>query len=165
MKNKFCFFIVILILITNEGTFSQGKIQASHEYSEGKITIYYEFQGDQNKIYEVMIKLKRTSDSDFEIIPDALSGDVGEGKFAGKKNRIVWVINEEEAAQLEGEDFYFDIIAEEIVEGGGIPWYIFAGGAALAGGTAAILLLGGTDNGETTTDQPSSGFPTPPARP
>jgi hypothetical protein len=164
-KNKFCFFIVLVFLITNEGTFSQGKIQASHEYSEGKITIYYEFQGDQNKIYEVMIKLKRTSDSDFEIIPADLSGDVGEGKFAGKKNRIVWAINEEEAAQLEGEDFYFDVIAEVIVEGGGIPWYVFAGGAALAGGTAAILLLGGTDSGETTTTQPTSGFPTPPVRP
>jgi hypothetical protein len=164
-KIGYCFFIILLFLSMSKEVFSQGKVQASYEYSEGKITIFYEFQGNRSKDYDVSIKLKRTSDSNFEISPAELSGDIGEGKFAGKKNKIIWVINEEESAQLEGEDFYFDVTALEIVEGEGIPWYYFAGGAALAGGTAAILLLGKNDSDGTTPTPPSNSFPTPPSRP
>jgi len=164
-KIGFIFFIILSFLLINKEAFSQGKIQATYEYSEGKITIFYEFQGNRSKDYEVSIKLKRTSDSNFEISPAELSGDIGLGKYAGKKNKIIWVINEEESAQLEGEDFYFDVTALEIVEGEGIPWYYFAGGAVLVGGTAAILLLGKSDSDGTTPTPPSSSFPTPPSRP
>ena len=148
-------------MIGNQKVFPQGKIQATFDYSDGKIFIFYEFQGDRNKDFEVTVKLKRTSDPSFEIIPSQLSGDVGEGKFAGKKNKVTWVLNEDEESQLEGEDFYFDVTALEIEQGGGIPWYVFAGGAALAGGTAAILLLGKKDS-DGTTPPPSGGFPRPP---
>lgn len=151
------------VVIVNQKVFPQGKIQATFDYSDGKIFIFYEFQGDRSKDFEVTVKLKRTSDPNFEIIPSQLSGDIGEGKFAGKKNKITWVLGEDEESQLEGEDFYFDVTALEIELGGGIPWYVFAGGAALAGGTAAILLLGKKDSGGTT--PPTGSFPTPPIRP
>jgi len=165
-KIGYNFFIILLFILINKESFSQGKIQATYEYSEGKITIFYEFQGDRSKDFEVSIKLKRSSDSNFEISPAELSGDIGQGKFAGKKNKIIWVINEDELSQLEeGEDFYFDVTALEIVKGEGIPWYYFAGGAALAGGAAAILLLVNKDSDGTTPTPPSSSFPTPPLRP
>ena len=159
-----CVIVVLTFVVVNQKVFPQGKIQATFDYSDGKIFIFYEFQGDKAKDYEVGVKLKRTSDPSFEIIPSQLSGDVGEGKFAGKKNKVTWVLNEDEESQLEGEDFYFDVTALEIEQGGGIPWYVFAGGAALAGGTAAILLLGKKDS-DGTTPPPSGGFPTPPVRP
>ena len=156
--------VVLVFVIGNQKVFPQGKIQAMFDYSDGKIFIFYEFQGDRSKDYEVNLKLKRTSDPSFEIIPSQLSGDVGEGKFAGKKNKVIWVLSGDEESQLEGEDFYFDVTALEIAQGGGIPWYYFAGGAALAGGTAAILLLGKKDS-DGTTPPPSGGFPMPPVRP
>lgn len=164
-KIYFKFLFVLTICLLNSQVFSQGKIQASFDYSDGKIFIFYEFQGDKTKNYEIEIKLKRTSDPSFVIIPNNLTGDVGEGKFAGRKNKVTWDLSTDEEEKLEGEDFYFDVTAVEIAEGGGIPWYVFAGGAALAGGTAAILLLGKKDSDGTTSNPPSSGFPTPPLRP
>jgi len=163
-KIFYCVLIFFTIMIVNQKVFPQGKIQATFDYSDGKIFIFYEFQGDRSKDFEVNVKLKRTSDPNFEIIPSQLSGDIGEGKFAGKKNKITWILGEDEEAQLEGEDFYFDVTALEIAEGGGISWYVFAGGAAVAGGTAAILLLGKKDS-DGTTPPPSGGFPMPPVRP
>jgi hypothetical protein len=162
-KAKILSLIIISLFLLNQKVFSQGKIQATFDYSDGKIFIYYEFQGDKTKDFEIGVKLKRTSDPGFLVIPAKLTGDVGEGKFAGKKNKIIWELNPDEAAMLEGEDFYFDVTALEISKGEGIPWYYFAGGAALAGGTAAILLLGNKDSNETST--PPSSFPTPPVRP
>ena len=165
MKKIFYYVLIFFtIMIVNQKVFPQGKIQATFDYSDGKIFIFYEFQGDRSKDFEVNVKLKRTSDPNFEIIPSQLSGDIGEGKFAGKKNKITWILGEDEESQLEGEDFYFDVTALEIAEGGGIPWYVFAGGAAVAGGTAAILLLGKKDS-DGTTPPPSGGFPMPPVRP
>lgn len=144
-KIEFCFFVILLFLLMNKVTFSQGKINLYHEYAEGKINIYYEFQGDTDIDYKITIKVKKNSDSNFEISPAELFGDVGEGKFARKKNKAVWVINEEEKAKLEGEDFYFDIKADGIAQEEGIPWYYYVGGAGLAGGLAAILLIKKTE--------------------
>lgn len=157
--------ILLCCLLYNQSINAQGKIQASFDYSEGKIFIFYEFQGDKTKNYEIEITLKRTSDPGFVVIPEKLSGDIGEGKFAGRKNKAVWELTPEEEANLEGEDFYFDVTANEISEGGGVPWYWFAGGAAVAGGAAAVLLLGKKDSDGTTPTPPSGVFPTPPVRP
>ncbi len=162
-KVKFIFLIEFILLSLGQNIFAQGKIQASFNYSDGKIFVFYEFQGDKTKDYEVELVLKRTSDPNFVLIPENLTGDVGEGKFAGLKNKVVWELSPDEEAMLDGEDFYFDVTALEIATGGGIPWYYFAGGAAVAGGTAAILLLGKKSSDETA---PTTGsFPVPPVRP
>ncbi|NWF89721.1 MAG: hypothetical protein HXY50_09710 [Ignavibacteriaceae bacterium] len=155
--------LFFVLIFADQANFAQQKIQASFDYSDGKIFIFYEFSGDNSKEYDVSIVLKRTSDSEFAIVPEKLSGDIGEGKFSGKKCKIVWELSSEEESMLEGEDYYFDVTASEI-SSGGIPWYVFAGGAAVAGGTAAILLLGKKDN--TSSNAPATGgFPTPPVRP
>lgn len=163
-KFPYCLAVLLSFVISSQGIYSQQKIQASFDYSEGKIFIFYEFQGDRTKDYEVEIVLKRTSEPGYSLVPEKLSGDIGEGKFANKKCKIVWELNPDEESLFEGEDFYFDVAANEISTGGGIPWYVFAGGAVVAGGTAAILLLGKKDSDGTTTP-PTSGFPTPPDRP
>jgi hypothetical protein len=159
-KILFCFTVLIL----SRAITAQEKIQANFDYSEGKIFIYYEFKGDYAKEYEIGIVLKRTSDSRFNLVPEDLSGDIGTGNFANKKCRIVWTLLPDEEAMLDGEDFYFDVTAKEIVEGGGVPWYVFVGGAALVGGTAAVLVLGKKSSSDSSTP-PVSSFPTPPNRP
>ncbi len=163
MRKIFFLLALPLSIILSMKVFPQEKIKTTFDYSEGKIFVFYEFQGDKAKDYEVVISLKRTSDPSFVIVPNKLTGDIGEGKFAGKKCKIIWELNPDEEAQLEGEDFYFDVTANEILTGGGIPWYVFAGGAVLAGGTAAVLLL--TKKSSDESNPPTSSFPTPPIRP
>ncbi|HVO73890.1 MAG TPA: hypothetical protein VMT35_07695 [Ignavibacteriaceae bacterium] len=164
MKIKFLFSSIILILLQNF-SYSQEKIEASFEASEGKIFIYYELKGDASAEYQVDIKLKRTSDPSFELVPAVMIGDVGKGKFAGGKRTIIWHLNSDEESKLQGEDFYFDVTAKKIEEGGGIPWWVFAGTAAVGGGVAAILLLKKSDSGGGTETPPNTTFPNPPARP
>ena len=163
MKKNLLYIFSLIILLGFNGSmiYSQEKIEATFEAGEGKILIHYELKGDSQKDYEVSIILKRTSDHSFEVIPDETTGDIGEGKFAGKKSTIIWILNSDEEEMLDGDDFYFDVFAEEIKTVGGIPWYVYIGGAALAGGTAAILLLNKSSDEETT----PTVFPTPPARP
>ncbi len=158
---KFFFFSLILLLYNI--SYSQEKIDASFEASEGKIFIYYELKGDPSSEYQVDVKLKRTSDPSFELIPSVMIGDAGKGKFAGGKRTIIWHLNSEEESKLEGEDFYFDVTAEKIEEGGGIPWWVYAGTAVVGGGVAAFFLLNKSDDG----DEPpaTTAFPNPPARP
>jgi hypothetical protein len=161
---KLFLFHILLILFIIPGIrsiFPQEKIDATFEAVEGKILIYYEIKGDPDMEYDVEVTLKRTSVPSFELTPSEMTGDIGKGKFAGKKRTIVWHLKPEEEAVLDGEDFYFNVTAEVIEEGGGIPWYVYAGGAAIGGGVAAFLLLNKKDDNESA----PAGFPAPPGRP
>mgnify|MGYP006186559953 CR=1 FL=1 len=155
------FYLLLTLLFITSGLNAQEKIDATFEASDGKIFIYYELNEDPQKEYEVKVKLKRTTVPSFELIPSVLVGDVGRGKFAGGRRTIIWHINTKEEAVLDGDDFYFEVTSEAIEEGGGIPWYVWAGGAALGGGAAAFFLLSKSDDGGDT----QTNFPTPPGRP
>jgi len=152
-----------LIVLCSSNLLPQEKIDATFEASDGKIFIYYEIKGDPEKEFDVEVTLRRTSVPSFKLTPSEMTGDVGEGKFAGRKRTVVWHLKPEEEAILDGEDFYFEVIAKALEEGGGIPWYVWAGGAAVGGGVAAFLLLNKKDDsGDSNT---STNFPSPPGRP
>ncbi len=151
---------LIFILLINGFIFPQEKVSATFEAVEGKVLIYYTVQGDPEKEYDVNVVLKRSDNPSFELVPEDMSGDVGKGKFAGSKKTIIWNIKPEEEAQLEGEDFYFEVTAAEIKEGGGFPWLYVLGGAAVAGGAAAYFIL---SKDETTGE--TANLPGPPGRP
>jgi hypothetical protein len=159
---RFSFFS--FILFCSSGLLAQEKINTTFEASEGKIFIYYEIKGDPDKEFNVEVTLRRTSVPSFELTPSQMTGDIGDGKFAGRQRTIVWRLKPEEEAILDGDDFYFQVTVVPVEEGGGIPWYVYAGGAAVGGGVAALLLLSkkdeGGDGGSTTTS-----FPSPPGRP
>jgi hypothetical protein len=160
---RFSFFSFILFCSSN--LLAQEKIDATFEASDGKIFIYYEIKGDPEKEFNVEVTLRRTSVPSFKLTPSEMTGDVGEGKFAGRQRTIVWRLKPEEEAILDGEDFYFEVIAEAIEEGGGggVPWYVWVGGAAVGGGVAALLLLKKDDGGGGGTT--STNLPAPPGRP
>ena len=158
---RFSFFSFILFCSSN--LYAQEKINATFEASEGKIFIYYQFKGDPDQDFNVEVTLRRTSVPSFKLTPSEMTGDVGEGKFAGRQRTVVWRLKPEEEAMLEGEDFYFEVTAEPIEQGGGgIPWWVYAGGVAVGGGVAAILLLNKKDEGGGST---STNLPNPPGRP
>ena len=155
MKN---ILLLLLGLFIAAPTYAQQKMSASFESLDNKIQISYEFQGEADKEYEIKVTLKRSSLSTYNYIPSALSGNIGKGKYANKKNLIVWNLTNKEAETLTDTDYYFEITAIEVK--GGIPWYYYVGTAVVGGGAAAVLLLK-----KKTEDKPATTTALPPERP
>jgi hypothetical protein len=156
----------LIFLSAHKNTKAQS-IEASFETTqEGTINIYYEFNGDPDKDYNVTVVLKRKSDPSFSLVPKNLNGSVGIGKFANVKRTIVWAPTADEQQTLQGNDFYFMVNAKVIKteSGGGIPWYVYVGGAVVAGGVAAILLLNKSNNNNSSGNTQTT-IPNPPGRP
>lgn len=155
MKN---ILLISLLLLAVAPMKSQQKLSASFESLDNKIQISYEFQGESDKEYEIKVVLKRSSASTYNYIPSSLSGSVGKGKFANKKNLIIWNLTNKEAETLTDTDYYFEITAIEVK--GGIPWYYYVGTAVVGGGAAAVLLMK-----KKTEETPAATTALPPARP
>lgn len=153
-----CAVIFISAAICN----AQDSIDVNYEPAPGKVLIHYTINADADQEYDVRVTVKRRSDASFQLVPADLTGDIGEGKFAGSSKTIIWKLNYRETQLLTGDDFYFDVSADRI-ESSGIPWYYYVGGTLAAGGAAAVLLLG---KKESSTEPGTNGTRlTPPARP
>ena len=160
-------FIIILCLTLTSTSLSQNeKISSSFRVVEGIILIDYEIEnGDPGSDYEISIVLLKSSDNSFQYTPEVLEGDIGEGRFAGKKNTIKWLYTSAEEELLsEGEDYYFEVKADKVT--GGSTWYYYAGGAVVAG-IAAFLLSsgGGEEDGTTNGGGTTQTIADPPGRP
>jgi hypothetical protein len=153
-------FLIILIFSIYKPVLAQEKVSATFEAIEGKVLIYYTIKGDAEKEYKIDIVLKRTSVPSFELVPEEMSGDIGTGKFAGTQKTIIWHIKPEEQEKLDGDDFYFEVTATEVEEGGGFPWLYVIGGAVVTGGAAAYFILKKDKTGGETAN-----LPMPPGRP
>lgn len=137
---------------------AQQKMAASFESLDNKVQISYEFEGDAGKEYEIKVTLKRSSTPKYSYSPSSIAGDVGKGKYANKKNLIVWNLTNKEAETLTDTDYYFEITAIEVK--GGIPWYYYVGTAVVGGGAAAVLLMK-----KKTEETPAATTAMPPDRP
>ena len=154
---KITFSIIIFFLISLS-SYGQKVSNVTFEPQQNNIVIYYDLEGEADAEYEVTVILKREAIPGYLFYPTNIKGDVGEGKFAGKKRTITWEVYKDYKIDEEVEDYYFEVTAEKV---GGIGWYYYVGGAVLAGGAAALILMGGD---ETTTEQPIPIGP-PPIRP
>ena len=154
--------VIIGVMIFYQSLIAQQVTNVSFELIGQNINIYYSLSPITTDNYEITSILKRTSDPMFSYTPQNLEGDIGEGKFSGTKRKIIWLVSSEEMNMFDGDDFYFEIFANKIIESGGIPWYYYVGTAAVGGGVAAIL-LGGSDSKSTPNETQS--FPSPPDRP
>lgn len=166
-RYSFAFNITFILFLLSGFLRAQDKIDVSFEAGEGdKILISYFLYGDASKTYEVNTILRKSNDPSFKLIPKDVSGDVGEGKFANRKCTIVWNMDKDEEARLEGEDFYFEVTADEIKDKSSWYWYVL-GAAALGGGTAAYLLLNKDKSSEPSAPGNPSGdnVAVPPGRP
>lgn len=160
LKLKLIGFIGILFFC--QSLTAQQVSNVSFELVDQDINIYYTLSPISSDNFEISVVLMRTSIPSFSYNPPDLSGDYGEGKYAGTNRKIVWHVSDEEMNMFDGDDFYFEVFAEKIEKSGGIPWYYYVGTAALGG--AAAVLLGGGSGSDNTTPTPQS-FPTPPDRP
>lgn len=158
IKNiKICAFFVCLLLFPFRTLLAQESISVDYKVSGKKIIISYELESDLNSEYEIKLQLRRADVSNFLYIPENLSGDIGEGKYAGGKKEIIWVLTDDELRKSNYQDFYFEVIAEKIEDSKGWPWYYYATGVGVIGSVVALLLLPEDDD-------PAS-FPLPPGPP
>lgn len=144
-----------------ETALPQENMNSSYEVGDDRILIHYDFSGNDVNDYEIIMVVRRVSKPDFEYKPADLKGDVGKGRFANKKNTITWILSEKEIELVSGgDDFYFQVLANE-VQKSSFAWLYYVGGAVLVGGgVAAYLLLKPEEAGLSVLPQPP-GRPTP----
>ncbi len=160
-------YILILFcsLITMNIINAQAITNVSFEAEGEQIFIYYTLTSSQNAEFDITTVLKRLNNASFSYVPENLSNDIGDGQYAGVRKTIIWDVTEDEFLMFDGDDFYFEVLAQKIESSGGIPWYYYVGTAVVGGGVAAAVLLGGSDENGGGTTPPTTSFPTPPTRP
>lgn len=156
-----CFFLCLFCAAFNAS--AQERIDVTFETAaEGKVLIHYFLHDQPDKEYEIDAELKKTGEPSFSLKPKNMTGDIGTGKFAGRQCTITWNVDKSEEDVLgAGEDFYFEVTAEEVKAGSSWYWYVL-GAAALGGGAATYLLLK-KDNKDNTSA--ASSLAAPPGRP
>ncbi len=158
---KYFYPILILFLFSPFTLLAQEKIDAEFEMKDGKIYINYSIKGISSTKYKVAVLLRRESEPTFKYEPTKLSGDIGEGFFAAGMKTIIWELSSNEKMSFaSGDDFWFEVSAEEVKSGW--PWYYYAGGAIVAGVGAVVAILLGGNKAE---DPAVTTLPLPPARP
>jgi hypothetical protein len=130
------------------------------EQEAEKYVILYDLAASKDESYTVTVTLRREGDPSFKREIKNLSGDVGEGKYAGKDRRVTWDFRTEFPAGLEGDDYFFVVEAEMV--SGGISTWVWIGGGVAAAGLAAALLSGKKSDSGPATNQT---FPGEPGRP
>jgi hypothetical protein len=159
--------VLVAILLLETGFISAARAgedvsvrNVRFELSGQLIVVFYDLQGPEGGDYVVKLLLKRKQDPSFQYAPRSLTGDVGQGRFAGVNRQISWDIQKEFQEGLEGADYYFVVEAEMISSRTSILWYI-GGGAAIIAGVAAFLLGKGAETATAAADV----FPKPIGRP
>lgn len=106
------------------------------------IIIKYDLSGKSDKTYKVDVFLRRQQQSSFQFHPRALSGNIGEGKFAGKEREIVWNYLKDFTPDNSVDDYYFEVTAKTMNK----KWIIYTGAAVLVGSVSSLLLFSGKDS-------------------
>jgi len=130
----------MILIVFNVYSFAQEITNVYFDPLQDKIIVYYDLAGDKDEDYNVSIVLRREEYSGFQIVPKSVTGDVGEGKFAGKKKKIIWDVTKDYHIDPEITDYYFEVKVKEI--SGGIAWYYYVLAAVVGGATAAVLIGG-----------------------
>lgn len=110
--------------------------------------------------YKITLVLKKEHDESFSYNPREVIGDVGLGVREGPNKQIRWMLSKEFPRGLDGDDFYFVVLAEPVVQKSNVLLWIGASVAVIGGTVAALLLSRGDGDGPA-----KEPFPSPPGRP
>jgi hypothetical protein len=135
---------------------SSGDGEATWEIKDDKVIITYELFVPVDRTYDIGVLLRRKSNKSFRLFPKAIEGAVGELEYTGGRNQIRWDFKSELRRELNREDYWFQITATEIREGGGISWWVYAAGGAAAAFVGAILLLNGDEEPDLLPEPPNT---------
>ncbi len=155
---KLFYGIFISILLTS-AAIAQDIANVYFEPQQDKIIVYYDLIGDKDVEYDVSLVLRREEYVAFQLVAKSVTGDIGEGKFAGTKKKIVWDVSKDYHIDPEVTDYYFEVNVKEI--SGGIAWYYYVLAAVVGGATAAVL-IGGDEEQPPVIENPIGA---PPVRP
>jgi hypothetical protein len=115
---------------------SEARVENARWSVQGNdIVIVFDLNAPADRTYKISIVLRREGDKSFAVVPKTVTGAVGEGKYAGQRE-VRWAFRKDIPAGLAGNDFWFEISADEIVDTGISKFWYYAGGAAaiIAGG-------------------------------
>jgi hypothetical protein len=146
-----------------EGTKSSDIVEnVKYNVVNGRVMINYDLEGNADETYKVFLTLRRTGNSNIIYTPISVSGDIGEGHFAGSGRQIIWDMSKDFPEGLSGEDYYFVINATETSSSISSLVWIGIGVAAAAGAVAAFIF---SHNGNGSSQEKVPSFPMPPGRP
>jgi hypothetical protein len=135
----------VMTLLLRDGVTAQpltvGDGEVTWQIKDDIIVITYELAVSLDKTYDIHVVLRRRGDRNFWFVPEATEGDVGRLKYTGGWRWIRWDYKKDFGDGFIGEDYYFQINATEIPDGGGISWWVYAVGGAAVAVVGAILLL------------------------
>ena len=155
--------IAFVILLVDVTLAQQTAVRTDWSLHGDTAVITYELVAPNDILYEVTVVLKREDDPSYSFVPKTVAGDVGKGKYAGGKREIRWNFRQDMPAGLEGSDYWFDVTATQVVEEGGIKWWLYAaGGAGVV--VAAILASGHHEESGPAPSLPNPPFALPPWR-
>jgi hypothetical protein len=127
----------------------------SWEIKDDIVVITYELFVPLDKTYDIHVVLRKRGDTNFWVVPEATEGDVGRLKYTGGWRWIRWDYKKDLEDGLTGEDYWFQINATEIADGGGISWWVYAAGGAAVAVVGAILLLNRDDEPDLLPEPPN----------
>lgn len=107
----FLFFIQIKIL-PQSGIINNIQSQITGDY----VHIMYNLSGDTNSIYNVKFCIKDSSYPAYALFPKIMQGNIGVGKFAGRRN--IFMFNKEQLPNDfdDSKKYYYEITASEILD-------------------------------------------------
>ncbi|HLX12577.1 MAG TPA: hypothetical protein VKS81_07175 [Bacteroidota bacterium] len=126
------------------------------------VTIHYDLVGSPDAVYRIGVVLKKESDQTLRYVPKEISGDIGDAISAGTNKTIIWNLSDEFPRGLDGNDFYFEIGAEDLSPSTSIPW-LGIGAAAVAGAGVIWFIVSSKPTNQSASNL--SSFPKPPGRP
>ncbi|NJD22513.1 MAG: hypothetical protein FIA82_07560 [Melioribacter sp.] len=162
-------FSLSLFMLTVQTVFSQSISNNSNSdnvenvhytVTNGKVFVSYDLLGNSDQSYKVSLTLRKADNKSFVYIPKTVSGDIGEGRFAGNNKGIIWEIKNDFPDGISGEDFYFVVQAEKVEGGSNIFMWAGIGIAAIVA-TVTYIIVGSSRDA----NNPKSSFPPPPGRP
>ena len=124
------------------------------------IVINYDLEGEPESRFEVLITMKRDTDSLFAIVPRTIEGHVGEAVAPGAMREAQWYYRRDYPLGFSGKGYYFEIEVKKTSVRSNMLYYI-VGGAAIVGGIIAIIASQDQPSGP----PPPGDLPTPPVRP
>lgn len=122
----------------------QNAVDCKFTFEANRIRIIYSLRAPVDRTYDVQIVMRSTDDSAYAFTPKSLTGQFGRITYLGGTLEVWWDYKQDGPVRPAG-GFYFQISANEIIEGGGLKWWHYA--AAGVGIVAGVLAFSNGSSG------------------
>jgi len=160
MRSVLSWIIAVLLAYAVPGSVAYSQQPAckfvSIETRGNRICVTYDLVGSVDTKYVVTLYIQRENDPGSLRKLEKVKGDVGDDRPAGMKLTIYWD-KTEISDVVEGVRYQFALEVRQ-AEGGGLPWYLYAGAAVVGG---AVYFAVRPESKSTPADTRTVPFPPP----